>query len=61
MTDRARLWRRHCSGCGQLDGSTATIVPEDDAEARLAAEPWACPSCGGTRYVAARREEEGDL
>ena len=61
MIGRPRLWQRHCSGCGVLDGTTAAIAAEHDAEARLAAEAWACPSCGSGDYIAARKMEDGDL
>jgi len=44
-----------------LDGTTAAIAAEHDAEARLAAEAWACPSCGSGDYIAARKMEDGDL
>jgi hypothetical protein len=61
MADRAKLWQRVCTACGMLDGSYALIAVEDGAEARLAAEPWACPTCGVEDYLAARRMEDGDL
>ncbi len=61
MTDRPKLWRRICQACGQLDQRSAVIAPEQDGEAALAAEPWACPACGATEAIAARRMEPGDL
>ena len=56
-----RIWRRVCAARGQLDERTATVAPANEGEARLAAEPWRCPSCGSSEYTAGHRMSDEDL
>lgn len=59
--DGPRLWQRVCAACGMFDGAWAVIAREADAAGRLAADPSACPSCGGHAAFSTRRMEDEDL